>query len=191
MKMTIRQWTRATLLCATTVACFPVVACSSGPSANEGTADAPTVQPKPARSGTSTKTPVKSSPDAPSIAWTMISTKTDDAAAVREAVVQATGVPVVYIGATWCGPCKQYKAALSDPRMIEAHTGAHIIELDADKHTKTLTELGIRPAGVPHWEMVDKTANPTGRTIDGSHWQANTPQEMAPALGKFFGLGHG
>jgi len=125
------------------------------------------------------------------VAWTKIPPKSDDAALVRAAAKDATGVPVVYIGAVWCGPCKQYKATLSDPRMIDAHTGAHIIELDADRHSKALGELGVRPMGVPHWEMVDKTGTPVGRTIDGSHWEANTPENMAPALGKFFGLGHG
>ena len=129
--------------------------------------------------------------DAKAVAWTKIPTKSDNAVVVREAAAEAKGVPVVYIGATWCGPCKQYKAALSDPRMVEAHTGAHIIELDADKHTKALKALQIQPRGVPHWEMVNQDATPIGRTIDGSHWEANTPQEMAPALGKFFGMGHG
>jgi len=151
-------------------------------------ADAPSAASPPPKSA---KKPVSKPATVEAVAWTKISTKTDDAAVVRKAVADATGVPVVYIGAVWCGPCKQYKAALTDPRMIEAHTGAHIIELDADKHTKSLGELGIRPMGVPHWEMVDKTGTPVGRTIDGSHWEANTPENMAPALGRFFGLGHG
>lgn len=158
---------------------------------NDTDASGSSQPPEPSLPVADAETPQPSAAKAPEVAWTKIPQKSDDATLVRAAARDATGVPVVYIGAVWCGPCKQYKASLSDPRMMEAHTGAHIIELDADRHSKALGELGIRPMGVPHWEMVDKTGTPVDRTIDGSHWKANTPEEMAPALGKFFGLGHG
>lgn len=169
--------------------------CTGDPSST--TADNDPAQLRPAKSAKSAPVKAKKASakavggSATAVAWTTVSTKTDDPAAVRQAVAEASGVPVVYIGATWCGPCKQYKAALSDERMVKAHAGAHIVELDADKHAKALQELGIQPAGVPHWEMVDPKGVPIGRAIDGSHWDGNTPEAMAPALGKFFGVGRG
>jgi hypothetical protein len=70
--------------------------------------------------------------------------------------------------------------------MVRAHLPVHIIELDADKHLATLKALAIAPTGIPHWEMVDKKGNSTGKKIDGSAWTENTVENMAPALSRFF-----
>jgi len=120
------------------------------------------------------------------VAWTTISEKGDATAAVRKSAKTAKGVPVVYVGATWCGPCKVYKASLDDPRMVQAHRPVHIIELDADKHTEALSAVGIQPNGVPHWEMVDPSGKSVGKHIDGGAWGDNTVENMAPVLTKFF-----
>jgi thiol-disulfide isomerase/thioredoxin len=120
------------------------------------------------------------------VAWTTIDTHQDAPDALQEAARAAKGAPVVYVGATWCGPCKAYKASLSDPKMKQAHVPVQILELDADKHPNTLQWAGITPNGVPHWEMVDSGGKSIGKTIDGSAWEANTVDNMAPALSKFF-----
>jgi thiol:disulfide interchange protein len=90
------------------------------------------------------------------------------------------------VGATWCGSCKAYKRSLPDPRMVEAHAGVTILEVDAERHARTLDTLGITPAGVPHWEVLDRAGRPVGRHIDGSAWTLNTVGSMAPALSAFF-----
>ena len=123
----------------------------------------------------------------PGVAWTIVPTGEDSVEAVRTAVAATTGVPVIYIGATWCGPCKAYKRNLEDPQMIAAHKGAHIVELDADRHAGAIQTLTIQPEGVPHWEMVDREARPVGRRIDGRAWEADTPDNMAGPLTAFFG----
>ena len=125
-------------------------------------------------------------PVAKKVAWTTIEPSIDDPGAVRTAARSAKGVPVVYVGATWCGPCKIYKGTINDPRMVRAHLPVHIIELDADRHPATLKELAIAPTGIPHWEMVDKTGTSSGKKIDGSAWDDNTVEKMAPALTRFF-----
>jgi len=121
-----------------------------------------------------------------SVAWTTITDASEATRAVRTAARSAKRSPVVYIGATWCGPCKVYKARLDDPRMVQAHRTVHIIELDADLHMGTLEALGITPAGVPHWEKVDTAGRATGTAIDGRAWKENTIESMAPALEQFF-----
>ncbi len=131
-------------------------------------------------------TPAAAAPHA-GVAWTIVPTAEDSVEAVRAAVAATTGVPVVYIGATWCGPCKAYKRHLEDPRMVAAHKGAHIVELDADRHAGAIQALSIQPEGVPHWEMVDRTARPVGRRIDGRSWESDTPENMAGPLTEFFG----
>lgn len=130
--------------------------------------------------------PVEQKPVSKKVAWTTIDTAKDVPADVTATVGSVKGVPVVYVGATWCGPCKVYKNSLEDPAMIRAHLPVHIIELDADKHPNTLQALKITPSGIPHWEMVDRSGVTTGRKIDGSAWQDNTVENMAPALTTFF-----
>ncbi len=122
---------------------------------------------------------------AETVHWTVIEgSKGADRAISRAASDE--GQPVVFVGATWCGTCKAYKNAVTDARMVEAHRGVHIIEVDAERHVKVLGELGIQPAGVPHWEVLDHEGKTIGRHIDGSAWTLNTVESMAEALGRFF-----
>lgn len=101
--------------------------------------------------------------------------------------VAAGKTPVVYVGAGWCQPCVAYKAVLDDPRMKEAHAGVRILEADMDLHYEGLSELGVNPSGIPHWEILDASGKSTGAVITGGAWGDNTPENMAPALLGFWG----
>ena len=117
--------------------------------------------------------PVEQKPVSKKVAWTTVDTAKDVPADVTATAGSVKGVPVVYVGATWCGPCKVYKNSLEDPAMIRAHLPVHIIELDADKHPNTLQALKITPSGIPLGNG-GPLGHHHGRKIDGSAWQDNT-----------------
>lgn len=123
---------------------------------------------------------------AESVSWKTIEGSKGAVDAIRVASEGAPGTPVLFIGATRCGSCKAYKASLTDPRMVEAHAPVHILEVDADRHKHVIADLGITIAGVPHWEMLDRTGKPAGKRIDGRAWVVDTAGNMAPVLGAFF-----
>ncbi|HCH64302.1 MAG: hypothetical protein CL927_10715 [Deltaproteobacteria bacterium] len=157
------------------------IAADAAPSASGDAAS-----PKPAPGPMMVRSKPVQEPVSKKVAWTTIDTAVDDPDTVRSTAGSVKGVPVVYVGATWCGPCKVYKGSLNDKAMIRAHLPVHIIELDADKHPTILEALSIAPEGIPHWEMVDRTGATTGRNIDGRAWQDNTVANMAPSLTRFF-----
>ncbi len=125
-------------------------------------------------------------PAAPPLDWTTIEGSKGAGPAIRSAAAGTTKTPVLFVGATWCGSCKAYKASLGDPTMVAAHKAVHIIEVDADRHMRVIQALPVAPAGVPHWSILDHDGRPTGRFIDGSAMPIKTAATMAPILAGFF-----
>ena len=132
--------------------------------------------------------PRSADPAAPEarVHWTTIEGSKGAVAAIARHAGASPDQPVLFIGASWCGSCAAYKASLGDPRMVAAHRGVHILEVDAERHSRVVAELGVQPRGVPHWSELDATGHPTGRHIDGSAWTLNTTGAMASALDGFF-----
>ncbi|MBL8606080.1 MAG: hypothetical protein JNL38_02120 [Myxococcales bacterium] len=94
--------------------------------------------------------------------------------------------PVVYVGATWCGPCVSIKKTKSDPLMVDAFRGAFVIELDLDEWKDAdLTPLGYKTGAIPVFFAVDGEGKALGPKIDGGAWGDNVPANMAPPLKKF------
>ena len=123
------------------------------------------------------------------ISWVRIPAGEDLAAAVtREAAAAraADEQPVGYLGAGWCAPCVIYKKHAGDPAMVAAHAGVRIIEIDADVYASALPEAGFITLGIPFWVKLDDSGVPTSASIDGGAWEANTVENMAPALQGFF-----
>ncbi|MCA9623665.1 MAG: thioredoxin family protein [Myxococcales bacterium] len=95
--------------------------------------------------------------------------------------------PVVYVGATWCGPCVAIKKTKGDSRMKEAFSGVFVIEVDMDQWKKEdFAALGMNPTAIPVFYAVDDAGKATGKQIDGGAWGDNIPENMAPPLKRFF-----
>jgi hypothetical protein len=94
----------------------------------------------------------------------------------------------VEIGASWCRPCQQLKKAIATrhPLIIDALKGADVIQLDLDEWEAQLQDAGLSSKAVPVFFALDEKGKPTGRTIDGGAWGADTPENMAPPLKAFF-----
>ena len=95
--------------------------------------------------------------------------------------------PVIYIGATWCKPCKAIKGYREDPMMLDALSGTYVIDLDIDEwKPPDLRPFGFNAGVVPYFYVVDGEGRSTGRTITSSVWAEDIPVNMAPPLKAFF-----
>lgn len=94
--------------------------------------------------------------------------------------------PFVYATAKWCAPCKKLNASLDDPRMKDAFKGTYVVKLDIDEFDeKALGAIGVRVRAVPTFFELGEGGAPTGRMLVGD-WGPDVPENMAPALKRFF-----
>jgi thiol:disulfide interchange protein len=81
----------------------------------------------------------------------------------------ASGMRVlVYVGATWCEPCKRFHKALESGQLDEALAGTKFIEFDADKDISELRAAGYASKYIPLFSVPDQSGHASGRAIEGS-----------------------
>lgn len=109
----------------------------------------------------------------------------------RAAVVTASArglTPFVYATASWCQPCQKLNRSMSDARMKDAFKGTYVVKLDIDAFgDKPLAAVGLRVRAVPSFYELGADGMPTGRNMIGD-WGPDTPENMAPALKRFFAV---
>ena len=130
--------------------------------------------------------PAAEDPDIQYIEWMTLPPTGASAALVQQIIGDSDRRPVAFVGATWCGSCKAYKATLETEQMKSVHANVQILELDLDAHRALLAEMSIRPAGVPHWESLTDTGQSSGVRLDGRAWDTDTLDAMTPPLTAFF-----
>lgn len=91
-------------------------------------------------------------------------------------------IPVAYLGARWCGPCKAFKMQKGDPAIIDALDGVRIIEVDVDKFPTGLAAAGVQVVAIPHWFVLDAQGDPVDGGMSGDKWTDLSPASMAPSL---------
>lgn len=95
-------------------------------------------------------------------------------------------VPYAELGATWCKPCRELEASMTDARMQSAFKGTYIVHLDVDEWGNALPKASLGVASIPRIVALDDEGKGTSRTIDGAAWEENVAANMAPPLAKFF-----
>lgn len=95
-------------------------------------------------------------------------------------------LPVVELGATWCGPCRELEESMSDARMQAAFKATYVVHLDVDAWGGSLGAVGLGSPSIPVFIVLDEKGRGTKRRIDGSAWADNVPANMAPKLDAFF-----
>jgi thiol-disulfide isomerase/thioredoxin len=102
-----------------------------------------------------------------------------------KAELAAKRKPVLFFTATWCGPCKQFKASLNDPLMIDAMNGCTLIMIDETiDNTKEKIGNKYKVTSYPTYIRVDANGTVKKKT-DGGAWDENIPKNMAPVLKEF------
>ena len=98
-------------------------------------------------------------------------------------------IPVVEFDATWCPACKAIDKGLESKNelLLKAYAGTYIIKLDVDEWGWGDSDLhDFDFDGIPVYFKLDAQGHPTGEVIDGSAWEDNIPENIAPPMDEFF-----
>jgi thiol-disulfide isomerase/thioredoxin len=89
---------------------------------------------------------------------------------------------VVYMGASWCEPCKRFHEAVEARELDGKLPPMRFLQFDAEQHGEQLVELGYTSKYVPLFAVPGDDGKSIGRQISGSIKGAGAPDEIAPRL---------
>jgi thiol:disulfide interchange protein len=101
---------------------------------------------------------------------------------VEEADASGTRV-LVYVGATWCEPCKRFHKALESGQLDQDLAGTKFIEFDSDHDGAELRAAGYGSKYIPLFSIPDQSGHASGRAIEGAIKGEGTVREtLVPRL---------
>ena len=93
-----------------------------------------------------------------------------DVAQQVQQAVDAAGDPkkvVVYVGASWCGPCQAFHEALERGELDERLPGVEFLEFDADRDTERLEAAGYGGRFIPRFALPGPKGRFGGEKVEG------------------------
>jgi len=96
----------------------------------------------------------------------------------------AAGVRViVYVGATWCEPCKHFHKALDSGELDKSLAGTQFLEFDADRDRDELRAAGYGSKYIPLFTVPDPDGRASLHRIEGSVKGTNAVRDdLVPRL---------
>lgn len=91
-------------------------------------------------------------------------------AVVRAAVASASGDArklVVYVGATWCEPCKRFHEAVERGELDARLAGVRFLEFDSDEHGPALDAAGYGGRLIPRFVRPGDDGRATDQRFEG------------------------
>jgi thiol:disulfide interchange protein len=90
---------------------------------------------------------------------------------------------LVYVGATWCEPCKRFHKALESGELDEALAGTKFVEFDSDRDAAELRAAGYASKYIPLFSVPDHSGHASGRAIAGSiSAESAVREDLVPRL---------
>ena len=90
---------------------------------------------------------------------------------------------VVYEGATWCEPCRQFHDAATSGQLDQAFPNLRVLAFDEDQDGEPLFNLGYKSQLIPLFELPNPDGTSRGKHIEGSVKQGAVA-EITPRLQK-------
>lgn len=75
---------------------------------------------------------------------------------------------VVYVGATWCEPCRRFHDALHAGALDAPLANIRFLELDADRHARSILEAGCQSDYIPMFALPDKDGRCPKDRLEGA-----------------------
>jgi thiol-disulfide isomerase/thioredoxin len=108
---------------------------------------------------------------------------TDLAQVVRGAIAAAPGQPtLVYVGASWCEPCRHFHAAAAAGQLDAAFGGLKLLMFDADRDAGALARAGYVYDMIPLFAVPKPDGTGSGRQIQGGVKGDGAVAEIVPRL---------
>jgi thiol-disulfide isomerase/thioredoxin len=89
---------------------------------------------------------------------------------------------LVYVGASWCEPCRRFHAAAADHRLDADFPTLRLVEFDADRDGARLQAAGYVSRLIPLFARPGSDGRASGRQIEGSIKGDGAVAEIAPRL---------
>jgi hypothetical protein len=128
-------------------------------------------------------------PPAPRKDPTKVAWVTAGAGAVAPLVVAERGraaadgqQALVYVGATWCEPCRRFHEAVRAGVLDGTFAGLRIVEFDLDVDAERLRDAGYAPRLIPMLALPRADGTASGRHIEGSVKGDGAVAEITPRL---------
>jgi thiol-disulfide isomerase/thioredoxin len=75
---------------------------------------------------------------------------------------------LVYVGATWCEPCRRFHEASEQGELDRDFPNLTLLEFDLDKDGAVLAQAGYTPRYIPYFGVPAEDGRATDRSIEGS-----------------------
>lgn len=96
-------------------------------------------------------------------------------------------LPLVDVGAPWCGPCQAFEKTLHDPVMVASLKGARLIHLDFDTWYHDLVNAGyLGSYDLPELFLL-KPDGSLGDHFDKGHWQDHADSAHTKTVAEMMG----
>lgn len=93
------------------------------------------------------------------------------------------GVPVlVYVGATWCEPCRDFHAAATAGTLDAALGPIRFLEFDLDRDAERLASAGYESDLVPLFAKPGADGSASGAQTDGVRKGGNYVEQLTPRI---------
>ena len=89
---------------------------------------------------------------------------------------------LVYVGATWCEPCRRFHDAVQAGLLDEQFGSLRLVEFDLDKDAPRLAEAGYAPKLIPLLALPDSEGRASGRQTEGSVKGNGAVADLVPRL---------
>jgi len=89
---------------------------------------------------------------------------------------------LVYVGATWCEPCRRFHDAVKAGKLDAQFGTLRFVEFDLDRDGTRLAEAGYAPKLIPLLALPSPDGRATGKQMEGSIKGDGAVGEIVPRL---------
>jgi thiol-disulfide isomerase/thioredoxin len=89
---------------------------------------------------------------------------------------------LVYVGATWCEPCRRFHQAIADGKLDAQFPDLRFLEFDLDKDQSRLVAAGYQSRLIPLFANPGPDGRASGRQMEGSIKGDGAVGEIVPRL---------
>ena len=89
---------------------------------------------------------------------------------------------IVYVGASWCEPCRHFHDAVAAHQLDSKFPRLRLLEFDWDRDGDRLTAAGYGSQMLPLFALPDASGKPAGPQIEGSIKGPGAVDEITPRL---------